>query len=197
MSGLDKINSQILEEANQTAAAKIAEAREKAERMIAEAEAKAQADEERARQISEKNVKNYMDRVASSCDMKRKQAMLAAKQEMISEVLKQAYAKVISLPEDVYFSMIKKLLEAYAQPESGMIYFSENDLKRIPQGFGAEIEKIAGDKGGSLSISDKGKAMDGGFILTYGGIEENCTIRAIFDARKDELSDLVQRMLFG
>ena len=31
MSGLDKINSHILEEANQTAAAKLAEAREKAE----------------------------------------------------------------------------------------------------------------------------------------------------------------------
>ena len=36
MSGLDKMNSHILEEANQTAAAKLAEAREKAERIVAE-----------------------------------------------------------------------------------------------------------------------------------------------------------------
>lgn len=197
MSGLDKINSQILEEANQRAAAQIAEARAKAEQIIAEAEVKARADGEQAEQISQKNIENYMERVASSCDMKRKQALLAAKQEMITEVLDQAYEKVLSLPEDAYFSMMKELLGTCVQPESGRIYFSERDLKRIPQGFETEIKKIAGDKGGSLLISDKAKAMDGGFILAYGGIEENCTLRAIFDARRDELSDLVQRMLFG
>ncbi|MEE0752289.1 V-type ATP synthase subunit E [Frisingicoccus sp.] len=197
MSGLDKINSHILEEANQTAAAKLAEAREKAERIVAEAGEKAQAEAERSRQISERDIKNYMDRVASSCDMQKKRAILAAKQEMISEVLNQAYARVIGLPDDAYFSMIKKLLEAYVQPEKGVICFSETDLKRIPQGFEAEIAEIAQSKGGSLSISDKGKVMDGGCILVYGGIEENCTIRAIFDARRDELSDMVQEMLFG
>ena len=87
MSGLDKINSHILEEANQTAEAKLAEAREKAERIVAEAGEKAQAEAERSRQISERDIKNYMDRVASSCDMQKKRAILAAKQEMISEVI--------------------------------------------------------------------------------------------------------------
>ena len=38
--------------------------------------------------------------------------------------------------------------------------------------------------------------IDNGFILTYGGIEENCTIRAMFDAKRDELADSVYRMLF-
>lgn len=70
-------------------------------------------------------------------------------------------------------------------------------FKTDTSGFEAEIAEIAQSKGGSLSISDKGKVMDGGCILVYGGIEENCTIRAIFDARRDELSDMVQEMLFG
>lgn len=38
--------------------------------------------------------------------------------------------------------------------------------------------------------------IDNGFILAYGGIEENCTIRAMFDAKRDELSDIVHRLLF-
>ena len=45
-------------------------------------------------------------------------------------------------------------------------------------------------------LSDQTKEMDGGFVLTYGGIEENCTIRAVFAAKKDELSDKVHEMLF-
>ncbi len=36
--------------------------------------------------------------------------------------------------------------------------------------------------------------IDNGFILAYGGIEENCTIRAMFDAKRDELSDIVHRL---
>ena len=38
---------------------------------------------------------------------------------------------------------------------------------------------------------------DGGFLLVYGGIEENCTLKAVFSAKREELSDQVNRMLFG
>ena len=34
----------------------------------------------------------------------------------------------------------------------------------------------------------KNKGIEGGFVLAYGGIEENCTLRAMFDAKRDELS---------
>ena len=39
--------------------------------------------------------------------------------------------------------------------------------------------------------------MDGGFLLVYGGIEENCTISAVFASKREELSDQVNRLLFG
>ena len=45
-------------------------------------------------------------------------------------------------------------------------------------------------------MSEKAKEMDGGFILVYGGVEENCTIRAMFDANRDHLSDKVHEVLF-
>ena len=66
----------------------------------------------------------------------------------------------------------------------------------MPKGFEAEMEKAAQKKGGSLKLSSEAKEMDGGFILVYGGVEENCTIRAMFDAKRDELSDKVYRILF-
>ena len=45
-------------------------------------------------------------------------------------------------------------------------------------------------------VSKEPKDMDGGFVLVYGGIEENCTIRAMFHTNQDELSDVVQKVLF-
>ena len=46
-------------------------------------------------------------------------------------------------------------------------------------------------------MSGESKNITNGFVLVYGGIEENCTIDALFDARRDELSDIVQRLLFS
>ena len=49
----------------------------------------------------------------------------------------------------------------------------------------------------TAEVSKEGKNIENGFVLVYGGIEENCTLRAMFDAKRDELSDKVHRMLFS
>ena len=48
----------------------------------------------------------------------------------------------------------------------------------------------------SLHISDIPGKLDGGFILSYGEIEENCSIEALFDSERERLKDLVQEILF-
>ena len=67
----------------------------------------------------------------------------------------------------------------------------------MPEGFSGRIRTIAAAKGGSLTLSDEPLEADGGFLLVYGGIEENCTLKAVFSAKREELSDQVNRMLFG
>lgn len=196
MSGLDKIKSQILDEANHSAEAKIAEANEKAEQMLSEAKAEAEAEVSRISAKSQEAVAVYADRVKSSGEMQRKQAILQAKQEVIADVLNRAYEKVCAQDTAAYFEMIQKMLEKYAQPGDGIISFNAKDLGRMPKGFEAEIKKAAKEKGGSLKLSEEARDMDGGFILVYGGVEENCTIRAMFDAKRDHLSDKVHEMLF-
>lgn len=196
MSGLDKIKSQILDEANHSAEVKIAEANEKAEQMISEAKAEAEAETSKLYAKSQEAIAVYADRVKSSGEMQRKQAILQAKQEVIADVIQKAYEKVCSQDDAAYFGMIGKMLEKYAQPGDGIISFNAKDLKRMPKGFEAEIEKAAKKNGGTLRLSEKAKDMDGGFILVYGGVEENCTIRAMFDANRDHLSDKVHEVLF-
>ena len=163
MAGLDKIKSQILDEAKVTADAKIEDAKAQAEQM------KLKAQEEGARQAdtilkkSEADTASQKERVKSAIDLQRR----------------------------------TRLLEAYILPQEGEIYFSVKDLENMPVGFGKEIEEIALAKGGKLTVAGAGRDnIDNGFILAYGGIEENCTIRAMFDAKRDELSDIVHRLLF-
>ena len=116
---------------------------------------------------------------------------------MIAEIIEKAYEKVVNLAPDEYYQMLLAILEAYVLPQEGEIYFSVKDLENMPVGFGKEIEEIALAKGGKLTVAGAGRDnIDNGFILAYGGIEENCTIRAMFDAKRDELSDIVHRLLF-
>lgn len=197
MTGLEKIKSQILEEAKAEADDKIAKAKEKATEIISQAEAEAAKIAEAIAHKSDVQVANYKDRVVSSGDLQRRTKILAAKQEVIAEVLDKAYLSLTTMKESEYFAMLLKMLDKYAQPENGEIFFSQTDLERMSAEFEAEVVKTAGDKGGSLVISKEGRKIENGFVLAYGGIEENCTLQAMFDAKKDELSDIVQRILFA
>ena len=197
MSGLDKMKSRILEEADHSAKEIIDKANAEAGAVIKAAEEEARAEAEKISSKAERDAADYAKRVASSMDMRRKQAHLAAKQEVISHVLKSAYDTVMNLEVKEYFDMLEKLLERYVLPEEGEICFSAKDLGRMPEGFSGKIKTIAANKGGSLTLSDEARDIDGGFLLVYGGIEENCTIKAVFDAKREELSDQVNRLLFG
>lgn len=197
MSGLDKMKSQILEEANQSAELKLADANARAEELKKKAQAEADAQVARISDKAKADVERYAQRTESSSEMQRKQAILRAKQEVIASVLEKAYDRILNLETEAYFEMIRKMLEEFVLPEKGEIYFSADALSKMPAGFEEEIEKTAARKGGTLTLSKETKEMKGGFILVYGGIEENCTIKALFDAKRDELSDKVNSVIFN
>lgn len=197
MGGLDKMKSRILEEANHSAQEIIAKAEAEAEIIVKAAKAEAEAGAAKISEKAERDAADYAKRVESSLDMRRKQAYLAAKREVISTVLDKAYDTVMNLDVNEYFDMLEKMLESYVLPEEGVICFSKRDLERMPEGFSGKIRTIAAAKGGSLTLADKAWDIDGGFLLVYGGIEENCTIKAVFDSKREELSDQVNRLLFG
>lgn len=196
MTGLEKMKSQILDEARATAESKISAAQAEADKILAEAQAEAENCKSSIFQKSERAIASYKERVASSNDLQRRTKLLAAKQEMIAQVLDKAYVSLESMGRREYFDMLLKMLEKYAQPQDGEIFFSPADLAKLPEGFADRIEETAKGRGGSLKISKEGRNIENGFILAYGGIEENCTLRAMFDAKRDELSDKVHRILF-
>ena len=144
MSGLENMKRQILDEANHSAEEQISKARTKAEEILREAREQMEEQSAVMAKKSEDETKDYAQRIASSSEMQRKQALLQAKQEVIQEVLNKAYQQVLHLEPESYFEMLQKLLETYALPQEGTIYFSAADLARMPQKFEDVIEQRGG-----------------------------------------------------
>ena len=109
MSGLDKMKSQILDEAAHTAEEKIAEAEAKAEKILKDARAEAALQAGKISDKAQADAEHYAQRIASSCEMQRRQAILRAKQEVIADVLDKAYDRLLNLDTEAYFEMIRKM----------------------------------------------------------------------------------------
>ena len=197
MTGLEKITDQILADAGQEAEEIISRAEAQAEAVLAEAGREAEKITAGIRKKSAADVENHRNRVASANDLYRRTEILRRKQEVIAQVIEAAYEKVCSMDAEPYFGMLEKMIEKYALAQDGEICFSRRDLKRMPEDFKKRIAAAARNAGGALTLSEQSRDIENGFILVYGGIEENCTIRALFDSRRDAMQDQVNALLFS
>ncbi len=197
MTGLEKITDQIQEEAKASAARRLEAAQKEADAILAEAKEACAAMEAEAVEKNAAMKVNYEGRVKSSAEQQRRTALLRAKQEIIADVVEEAYVTLKKKDTQSYFLTMEKILKTYALAEAGEIYFSKEDLDRMPGDFEKKITAVAKEKGGSLVLKKEPKAIADGFVLVYGGVEENCTLKALFDAKKDELQDKVNAILFS
>lgn len=196
MAGLDKIIDQIAADAKAYEAQVINKAKRKAQVILKEGQDQAEALCMKIAEKSRGDIKSYHERVTSSGDFQRRTAILEAKQEVIAQVIKKAYELLAAEEPEEYFAFIEKMLHKFALPKEGQIYFSQKDLSRMPQGFEETIRNAALTNGGTLTLMQEPKAIENGFVLVYGGIEENCTLKAVFDARKEMLQDKANELLF-
>ncbi len=195
MSGLDKMKAQILRDAQAAADVQMAKGAAKVKEIRAQSKAQTA---ERLAQIkaqSESKVKNIQERTVSMIDLKCRTKRLKIRQQLINETIDEAYRTIVEMDAQAYSDVLKKLVAAHVWPQKGQIIFAKADRKRLPKDFEAEVQKIAEAAGGSLTVSEEKRNIENGFVLVYGDIEENCTLRSIFDEKKDMLSDLVRNTL--
>ncbi len=196
MTGLEKMINDIQEEAKKAADEVIKTTNKNAKEIIEEA--KKSGDKQRAEILkqSDADIADYLSRAKSAAVLQKRKNILSAKQEIINEVIDHAQQSFYDLSDEEYFEIILKMINKYALPQKGEICFSADDLKRIPSGFEKTINRLIGDKNAELVISKSTKDINGGFILIYGGVEENCSISALFDSAREILQDEVNEVLF-
>lgn len=197
MTGLEKIIKAIEAEAHSSANRILTEAKEEADKILslAKEEAKQAVANIAEKPVSE--VKAIINRAESGARLIKRQMILDAKQQMINDIILIAKEKLTSLPDTDYFDTILQILKKHAHKMPGVIKFSQADLERLPKQFEKSINTaIKGIENASLTISQDSAQLDGGFILVYGDIEENCSFDALLDEAKEELQDKVNAFLF-
>lgn len=196
MAGAENIINEIMQEARDKADGIVASANAEADAARAAAKKEYDAYVAKAKEAAEREAGEWAKRVESQTALRRRQATLAAKQEIIESVIDGAYARLAGQEDAEYFRMILTLVGKNAQKDEGEILFSEKDLTRLPEGFAKELAKAAEGAGGTLKISDTPAKIENGFILRYGGIDENCTLEALFAEKREALADRVREVLW-
>lgn len=196
MTGLEKILERIQAGAELQAADIMDAARKEADLILKQADA---ATETQSAELVDKTRQQaeLIGRIADSgSELEGRKLLLSLRQEIIGGVIDEALKRLRTLPAEQYFAVCERLACRFADKGEGQIVFSAADRQRLPEGFLDALNAKLAQKGAKLTLADDTVDSDGGFVLRYGGIEENCSFAAIAEQDRDSLSDQLGRILF-
>ena len=197
MAGIDTIIAQIMSDTEASCAEIISKAEAEAADIVARAQAAADAKDAEVKKTLD-TVRERKDRsIKSSADLKRRQAILNAKYDIIEEVLDKAYKAILAMSVDEYAEFLTGLIKANVREGKAVMLLSSGDLKKFSDTQKKAFASAAKEGGCDLTVGNEPADIEGGFILSYGGIEENCSLKALFREKKDKLTDAVSAILFG
>ena len=191
MSGLEKILEHIKSEATSTADEMLRIAKAEAEKIVDTEKKEAAFRADQIKRQSELDVTATRNRIQSAGDLKEKRMILEAKQKEIDDVFTATMEYLSNLDDAGYFAIIDKMIPRYADGIEGTIRFNARDLARVPE----STKKVIKDN--LLTISDQPAQIDGGFILVYKDIEENCSFDSLISASREDLQDKIGQILFS
>lgn len=195
MNGIEKITSRInadvqreIDEINAQASAEAAE-------ITAQYAQRAKRESEEILERGGKAAAEREERLASVAELEARKLILAAKQQVLEETFSQALEDLLSLPEKEYTDLLAKLIAQASRTGSEQIIFSQKDRPRFGKAAVTRANEVLGDKG-HLTLSAESRAIQGGFILSDGEVEVNCTFDTLVRLQRRELDGPVAKVLF-
>ena len=196
MTGTEKILRHIADQADGEAAAIMEKAREEAARLEQKAKAEREEILADARRQGEVILEEARERSEVTAAAYKRRTLLAARGALVKEALDKAWENILALPDQEYFEFLYAQLDKQDLNRDGQLALNERDLERRPADFEKKIAAAAEKQKGTLVLAGFPADIKGGFILQYGGVEENCSLEAIFESEADILKDAVRAVLF-
>ena len=179
MAGLETILQKIALEGQQEAQDVLHDAQAQADAFIAQAQADAV-------------------QILHASQLSFRQGVLAKKQQLIQQALLEAKEALLHQPAQSYFRFCLALVVKCAQEgQKGTVAFCARDLARLPEDWENQMSEALQKKNAALSVDPVAVHIEGGCILRYGGVEENCSVEALFIAEAEKLRDRLQVLLFS
>jgi V/A-type H+-transporting ATPase subunit E len=199
MDALEKMEETILQEAQLKADGIIEAATRDAEKILQEARAEAlRKREEKLAEAGEKAQENVR-RTSTLADLDARRQLLAVKEELIKEAFSCAKRRLASLEPEVYHRYLKQALFDAASDSGGDVIMSERDRSAIGEKIVAEVnaELTKASRKGRVRLADRSGDFIGGFVLSSGKVEVNCTFDAILAREYEALLIDVAGILFS
>ncbi len=220
MTGLEKVTGKIIADAEADARELMAGAEAECAAIRARYEEASEAELERMQEASDRECQALIVRAKSSAAMAKRNALLAARAEVLDEVYAEAEKKIRSMNPEQYLDILLKMLRSsfkrqlegeeeslrlYGEdisPESYEILLNVHDrelygerlLEEFRGGLGAKCPPAALAK---LRIAQDTAPIDGGLILRCGPVETNCSLAMLLAETRRATEVKVSRLLFG
>ena len=193
MKGIETITRRIDQEMQAEIDGILAEAGKQAAAVTTRWQAQADSEAAQRKARNEKAGAEHEERLVSVAQMESRKVLLAARQEMVERAFSLALDKLCGLPEERYIAVAADLLVRAAPDGVGAVVFSEKDRERVGAAAVAEANRRLS---GKLTLSPETRNIRGGFILSKGDVEVNCTFETLVRLRKGEMSGEVAKLLF-
>ena len=195
MTGLDKIIEKIIAEAQKNCDAILSEASAEVKEIISEARAKAKEESEKILSHAHKTAARKQAVSKSTAESITRNRYLEIRNAILNDIISAAYLEIEKFSDEKYFSMLRKLCIKNVQTGECEMHLSGYDIGRLPDDFEMSINSEIYEKG-AVHISNVPADIENGFVLSYGDIEINCTLKAVFDENMDNLKDMLSTALF-
>lgn len=193
MNGIEKITRRIDEDAQAEIDRILDGARDEAARITARYRAQADAEAAEATARNEKAAAEREERLVSVAQMEARKVTLAAKQEMVEQAFALALETLCAMPDEQYTATVAALLAQAAPTGRGSVIFAPAERERIGAAAVALANKTLG---GKLTLAEETRPLKGGFILSDGSVEVNCTFDTLVRLQKAETAGAVAKHLF-
>ncbi len=197
MSGLDQIVAKITQDANNTAKEAQTYAEQKAKSAREDVLKQAREEQDELLEHAKRRAQTTIATATVGAQQQGHQILLSARQSVIDDIIGMLYSRLAALGDSEYFGLLKRLFSEYALPREGVMELSKSDYERMPAGFEQALNSSLKGNGSIKIQESKKRDIGGGFILNYGGVQENCTFKALIAAKQDELRDKICERLFS
>ncbi|MBE6992831.1 MAG: hypothetical protein E7430_09745 [Ruminococcaceae bacterium] len=197
MNGIEKIVARIEADSREQCARILERAKAQAEQTVISGEQSAKREYEIAVAESKKSAEERCLRLAGSAESEAKKLILASKQKMLDSAYDLAMDMLCSYPQKTEF-LAKLAVKASSTGRESVVM---NPLDR--QNIGLQVVELANKmlaaegKTALLTLSDNTRDIRGGFYLSDGDIETNCSFETLINAQRVEGAAETAKVLFG
>ena len=187
--GIDNILERISVGSEKEAEKITAEARAKATEIYAERTAEAKIAAAALIEAAEKDAIDRINHIKSTAALESRKLILAAKRDVINEVLDDITPTFRKLPKDEYAAFLVDV--AVKSSEKGTLFFANVDYD-----VADKVRDLLKDRPQYKVAKTTVKDISSGFIIKYENVRIDCSVESIVENMKTELETIIASKLF-